>query len=89
MEIEVNNEVQPRLIRVTKEQVELVVSLFDSYRQFYDQTPNLEGAGRFLADRLSRGESVIFAVVEKGRALIHAALPVILVRVDEADLDSE
>jgi GNAT superfamily N-acetyltransferase len=51
------------------EQVDLIVSLFDAYRQFYGQTSDLEGARRFLAERLGRGESVIFAVVEGGRAL--------------------
>src|SRR5689334_2179856 len=69
MEIEVSNEAQPSLIRVTGEQVELVAALFDAYRQFYGQPPDLEGARRFLAERLGRGESVIYAVVENGRAL--------------------
>jgi GNAT superfamily N-acetyltransferase len=51
------------------QQVELVAALFDAYRQFYGQPPDLDGAGRFLAERLGRGESVIYAVVEGGRAL--------------------
>jgi GNAT superfamily N-acetyltransferase len=68
-EIEVSNESRPQPIRVTSEQVDLVVSLFDAYRQFYGQTPDLAGARRFLVERLDRGESVIFAVVEDGRAL--------------------
>jgi GNAT superfamily N-acetyltransferase len=56
-------------VQVTSEQVDLVIPLFDAYRQFYGQMSDLEGARRFLAERLERGESVIFAVVEEGRAL--------------------
>jgi GNAT superfamily N-acetyltransferase len=69
MEIEVNSEAQPSLVRVTGDQVELVAPLFDAYRQFYGQPPDLEGARRFLAERQGRDESVIYAVVENGRAL--------------------
>lgn len=69
MEFEVGSEAQPRPVRVTAEEVELVAPLFDAYRQFYGQPPDLDGARRFLAERLGRGESVIFAVVEGGRAL--------------------
>jgi GNAT superfamily N-acetyltransferase len=34
--------------------------LFDAYRVFYQAKSDPEGAARFLADRLSRGESRIF-----------------------------
>jgi GNAT superfamily N-acetyltransferase len=60
---------QLQLVHITLEQVELVAGLFDAYRQFYGQSPDLGGARRFLAERLGRGESVIYAVVEGGRAL--------------------
>ena len=69
MGIEVSSEAQPQVVRVSAEQVELVAPLFDGYRQFYGQSPNLDGARRFLIERLGRGESVIFAEVEDGRAL--------------------
>lgn len=69
MEIDVGNAAQPRIVQVAVEQVELVSPLFDAYRQFYGQLPDLAGARRFLAERLQRGESVIFAAVEEGRAL--------------------
>jgi GNAT superfamily N-acetyltransferase len=65
----VSSEAQSQLVRITGEQVELVAPLFDAYRQFYGQPPDLEGARRFLAERLGRGESVIYAVVEGVRAL--------------------
>ena len=57
------------LVQIASEQVDLVAPLFDSYRQFYGQLPELDGARNFLAERLSRNESVIFAVMEEGRAL--------------------
>jgi GNAT superfamily N-acetyltransferase len=56
-------------LRLTAEQVELVAPLFDAYRQFYGQPPDPDGARRFLAERLSRDESVVYAVVEDGRVL--------------------
>ncbi len=38
----------------------LLAPLFDAYRQFYHQAPDLALAQQFLAERLSRGESVVF-----------------------------
>jgi GNAT superfamily N-acetyltransferase len=58
-----------QLISVTSEKVDLVAPLFDDYRQFYGQTTDLEGARQFLFERLQRGESVIFAVIEGENAL--------------------
>src|SRR5262252_8860136 len=69
MEIRAGDASLLQLIRVTPGQVELVVPLFDAYRRFYGQPPDPDGARRFLAERLGRGESVIYAVVEDGRAL--------------------
>jgi len=41
------------------EDIPAVAELFDQYRQFYKQPPDLPRAQRFIADRISRGESVI------------------------------
>jgi GNAT superfamily N-acetyltransferase len=60
---------EQQLIRVTTKEIALVAPLFDAYRQFYGQAADLEGARQFLVDRLQRGESVIFAVIENGTAL--------------------
>ena len=43
--------------------LELILPLFDGYRQFYGQPSNLEGAQRFLTERLTRRESVIFVAL--------------------------
>lgn len=69
MEFNLSNASQLQIVLVTLEQVGLVAPLFDAYRQFYGQPPDIDGARRFLAERLGRGESVILAVVEGGRAL--------------------
>jgi GNAT superfamily N-acetyltransferase len=58
-----------QLIRVTSERVGLIAPLFNAYRQFYGQKPDPEGARQFLLERLHRGESVIFAVIEGENAL--------------------
>jgi ribosomal protein S18 acetylase RimI-like enzyme len=34
--------------------------LFDAYRQFYEQAPDLPGAEAYLTERLERHESVVF-----------------------------
>lgn len=37
-----------------------VAPLFDAYRQFYEQEPNLEFAQEFISARLNNDESIIF-----------------------------
>ena len=48
------------IVRADAEKVDEVGALFDAYRQFYGQPPDLERARAFIADRIARGESVIF-----------------------------
>ena len=47
--------------------LDAVAPLFDAYRQFYGQRPDLAAARAFLAERLARGESVIFVAVAPER----------------------
>jgi ribosomal protein S18 acetylase RimI-like enzyme len=42
-----------------------LAQLFDAYRQFYEQTPDIALASTFIAERLNKQESVIF-VAENG-----------------------
>jgi ribosomal protein S18 acetylase RimI-like enzyme len=51
------------LLRVSSRELDLVVPLFDLYRQFYGQRSDPEGARRFLSDRLNGEQSVVFAAV--------------------------
>lgn len=49
--------------------LELIVPLFDAYRQFYEQAQDLALARTFLRERLERDQSVIFlALRSKGTA---------------------
>ena len=49
--------------------VSLLAPLFDAYRQFYERPTDLELSRAFLADRLERGESVVFLAEEDGMGL--------------------
>ena len=45
--------------QATLADLDAVVPLFDAYRQFYRQPPDLGLARQFLSERLERGESII------------------------------
>src|SRR5262245_5010029 len=45
--------------QATVADLDLIVPLFDAYRQFYRQPADLEGARRFLRDRFEHNQSVI------------------------------
>jgi GNAT superfamily N-acetyltransferase len=56
-----------QVTRATVDDIDVVAPLFDAYRQFYQQPSDLDGARTFLAERLERGESVIFlALLDDG-----------------------
>ncbi|KRA80735.1 GNAT family N-acetyltransferase [Altererythrobacter sp. Root672] len=46
--------------RATLADLDALAVLFDGYRQFYRQAPDLDGARTFLSDRLTKAESVVF-----------------------------
>ncbi len=52
----------------TPADADTIAPLFDAYRQFYDQAPDLAGAQRFIADRLTRGESSILIAFDAAAA---------------------
>ena len=55
------------IIRATKEHLPLVLPLFDAYRQFYEQSSDIEASEAYLAERLANNESALFlAYEEKG-----------------------
>jgi GNAT superfamily N-acetyltransferase len=49
--------------------VEALVPLFDSYRQFYGQPSDPESAREFLRERLRCGESTVFIAADSARAV--------------------
>lgn len=56
-----------QLARLTH--LDLLLPLFDAYRQFYKQRSDVPGARKFLRERLKRDESVIFLAIQEGEAL--------------------
>ena len=52
------------IARAGLEHVDMIAPLFDGYRQFYGQEPDLPGANRFLGERLANQQSVVFLAHE-------------------------
>ena len=52
--------------RAQPEHVGAVAVLFDRYRQFYDQPPDLPACTDYIRDRLANSESVIFTAFDRG-----------------------
>ncbi len=50
------------IYQATIEDLEGVSNLFNSYRMFYEQPSDLEGAKKYIKERLKNEESVIFVV---------------------------
>ncbi|SEA49054.1 GNAT family N-acetyltransferase [Variovorax sp. YR216] len=48
-----------RIRPATLADLETVSSLFDAYRQFYQQAPDLDLARTFIAERMRRGECIV------------------------------
>ncbi len=57
------------IVRATVDHLDQITPLFDGYRKFYEQASNLDGARRFLNDRLTRHESVIFLALLDDQAV--------------------
>jgi ribosomal protein S18 acetylase RimI-like enzyme len=54
----------------TVHDLDAVSTLFDAYRQFYRQPPDLRRAREFLAERFRHHESVVFVAVDSSDAAI-------------------
>jgi hypothetical protein len=55
--------------QATVEDLNLLVPLFDSYRRFYLQPSDPEGAREFLRERFRHGDSTIFLAFEDSSAV--------------------
>ena len=62
------------IIKATEEELSLIAPLFDGYRQFYEQKSDIFSCEKYLRERLSRNESVIFLVVDKKEGIGFAQL---------------
>jgi ribosomal protein S18 acetylase RimI-like enzyme len=54
----------------TLEDLDGIAPLFDSYRQFYEQKPDLTLARRYIEERMRRGESVIYVAEDENGKLV-------------------
>lgn len=54
----------------TLDDVDAIAPLFDAYRQFYKQASDLSLARRFIHERLSRNESVLFVAEDGTKTVI-------------------
>jgi ribosomal protein S18 acetylase RimI-like enzyme len=65
---------QPMISLATRyaslEDLDAVAALFDAYRQFYKQAPDLVLARRFIQERLERSESVVIVAEMAGGRVI-------------------
>jgi ribosomal protein S18 acetylase RimI-like enzyme len=50
--------------QATEADLDLLAPLYDAYRQFYTQPPDLAAARAFIGERIRRGESTVFLAVE-------------------------
>lgn len=49
-----------KIKKALTEDIESAAELFDLYRQFYEQKSDIDSAKKFLSERITMGESVIF-----------------------------
>lgn len=57
------------IIRARAEHIDQIAPLFDGYRQFYSQPSDIEAGRRFVLERLTNEESVIFVALNRLEAV--------------------
>lgn len=68
------NDAHLRIVRATSKDIDPAARLFDAYRQFYGERTDLAAARRFLRERLSAGESIVFLARQDGETVGFAQL---------------
>jgi GNAT superfamily N-acetyltransferase len=64
-----------QVVQATTSHLEELAALFDGYRQFYGEAPDLDGARAFLAERLERGDStLLLALLDQDGGSLPAGL---------------
>lgn len=56
-----------KILRATAGHIDDVAPLFDAYRRFYGCAADVPAARAFLAERIARGESVVFLALLDGK----------------------
>jgi len=60
----------PNIRPASSNDLEQLAILFDQYRQFYEQTPDIALAKSFIAERLNKQDSVILVTENEAKKLI-------------------
>jgi hypothetical protein len=63
--------------QATLDDLDLLVPLFDGYRQFYEQPSDPALARAFLGERLARGDSRLFLAEMNGEAVGFGSFPLL------------
>lgn len=58
-----------RILRANESHVSEIARLFDLYRQFYECEPDRDLATKFISDRITNEESIIFIAEREGKLL--------------------
>jgi ribosomal protein S18 acetylase RimI-like enzyme len=58
------------IFRANQEHADQLAGLFDQYRVFYEQASDIEACRNFLAERLEKNQSVIFAAQSEEGELV-------------------
>jgi ribosomal protein S18 acetylase RimI-like enzyme len=74
--------------QATLDDLDILVPLFDGYRQFYKQESNIEGARAFLEKRLGNNESVVYIAFLPDTVQAGAKLPEEQIDTSRQDLES-
>lgn len=53
-----------KIMHATTDDVDAVAEMFDLYRQFYDQEPDLKKCRNFIYKRITRSESIVLLAVD-------------------------
>ena len=53
-----------KIIKASTRELDQAVKLFNDYRVFYDQEPDIQGASKFINERIKNGESVIYLAMD-------------------------
>jgi ribosomal protein S18 acetylase RimI-like enzyme len=62
------NTIRTRIATITD--LDIIALLFDAYRQFYEQAPDLALARRFIHDRIQNKESVILLALNEAEQIV-------------------
>jgi GNAT superfamily N-acetyltransferase len=58
-----------QIVQAEQHHADAAAEVFDAYRQYYGQQPDIEGARQFLSERIANRESVVFLALKDGQPI--------------------